>query len=78
MWAANTTATAAAANSFEEDHYYTDCRLKNPNKEYMTNEQIEELLQSDDEDFNYTTWQRLSDNKRCFSGPTNIHERITN
>ena len=55
-----------ATASFEEDPYYTDCRLKNPNNEYMTNEQIEELLQSDDEDFDYTTWQRLSDNKRCF------------
>ena len=36
------------------DPYYTDCRLKNPNTEYMTDEQIEELVQSDDEDFNNT------------------------
>ena len=54
---ADATATAAADakdDSFEEDPYYTDCRLENPNNEYMTDEQIEELLQSDDEDFNNT------------------------
>ena len=49
-----TAAADAKDDSFEEDPYYTDCRLKNPNNEYMTDEQIEELLQSDDVDFNST------------------------
>ena len=39
----DTTATAAEDDSFEEDHNYTDCRLKNLNNEYMTDKQTEEL-----------------------------------
>ena len=54
---ADTTATAADKdNSFQEDPYYTDCQLKNPNNKYMTDKQIEELLQSDDENFNGFHW----------------------
>ena len=60
------------------DPYYTDCQLKNPNNKYMTVKQIENFFRATTKtsmaSTEYTTWQRLSDNKQCFSGPTNIHE----
>ena len=37
--------------NFIDDPYYADCRQRDLNNEFMTDEQVDELLQSDDEDF---------------------------
>ena len=38
-------------DDFIDDPYYADCRQRDLNNEFMTDEQVDELLQSDDEDF---------------------------